>query len=41
MAPFAARAVKAEVNLPAKSEDIIVGGYHIDGVANIVGEESR
>ncbi len=39
--PFAARAVEAEDNLPAGSEDIIVGGYHIDGVANILGEESR
>ena len=39
--PFAARAVKAEDNLPACSKDIIVGGYHIDGVANIIGEESR
>jgi hypothetical protein len=39
--PFAARAVEAEDNLPAGSEDINVGGYHIDGVANIVSEESR
>ena len=39
--PFAARAVEAEDNLPACSEDIIVGGYHIDGVADILGEESR
>ena len=37
---FAARAVEAEDNLPAGSKDIIVGGYHIDGVANIVSEES-
>jgi hypothetical protein len=38
---FAACAVEAEDNLPAGSKDIIVGGYHIDGVVNIIGEESR
>ena len=38
--PFAACAVEAEDNLPAGSKDITVGGYYIDGVANIIGKES-
>ena len=31
----------AEVNTPASNEDIIVDEYHIDGVADIIGVESR
>ncbi len=39
--PFAEHAVNAEVNALAGNEDIIVGDYHIDGVADIIGEESH
>jgi hypothetical protein len=39
--PFAEHAVNAEVNAPAGNKDIIVGDYHIDGVADIIGEESH
>jgi hypothetical protein len=39
--PFAEHAINAEVNAPAGNKDIIVGDYHIDGVADIIGEESH
>jgi hypothetical protein len=38
--PFIEHAVNDEVNAPA-NVDIIVGDYHIDGVADIIGVESR
>ncbi len=38
--PFIEHAVNTDVNAPA-NEDIVVGGYHIAGVADIIGEESR
>ena len=38
--PFIEHAVNAEVNALAK-EDIIVGDYHIHGVADIIGVESQ
>ena len=34
-------AINAAVNPPVGNEDIIVGDYHIDGVADIIGVESR
>ena len=34
-------AVNAAVNPPVGNEDIIVGDYHIDGVADIIGVESQ
>ena len=38
--PFIEHAINDEVNAPA-NVDIIVGDYHIDGVADIIGVESR
>ena len=38
--PFIEHAVNDEVNAPA-NVDIIVGDYHIDGVADIIGVESQ
>ena len=40
LAPFIEHTINAEVNAPA-NEDIIVGDYHIDGVLDIIGVESR
>jgi hypothetical protein len=39
--PFVKHAVNAAVNPPVGNEDIIVGDFHIDGVADIIGVESR
>ena len=38
--PFVKHAVNAAVNPPVGNEDIIVGDFHIDGVADIIGIES-
>jgi hypothetical protein len=38
--PFVKHAVNAAVNPPVGNEDIIVGDFHIDGVADITGVES-
>jgi len=38
--PFAKHTVNTAVNPPVGNEDIIVGDFHIDGVADITGVES-
>ena len=38
--PFIEHAVNTDVNVPA-NEVIVVGGYHIAGVADFIGEESQ
>jgi hypothetical protein len=40
LSPFAEHAVNTGVNAPAGNKDVIVGDYHIDGVADIIGVES-
>ena len=39
--PFVKQAVNTAVNPPVGNKDIIVGDFHIDGVADIIGVESR
>jgi hypothetical protein len=39
--PFVEHVLNTAVNPPVGNKDIIIGDYHIDGVEDIIGEESR